>query len=190
MAGPLCRHCTGSLFSLSFKQMISLASPMPGARHSLGQPSHRTDALEQLYDVDLPEYSARADAAPRIALASQYTASRIGTPRGTNQNRLVSPKRRQRKRNIAWEQAELASDGLYARNLREVEAQFPVLSPMQLRVCALVKAMLPNWKIADVLGITEKTVENHLRAARKRLGVAPGTRLHHLLASEISEVGR
>lgn len=100
-----------------------------------------------------------------------------------------APIRRQRKRNLSWEQAELASNGLYARNLKEIEEQHPILSPMQLRVCALVKAMLPNWKIGEMLGIAEKTVENHLRATRKRLGLAPGTRLNHFLGGPATDDG-
>ncbi|MDP4199899.1 MAG: helix-turn-helix transcriptional regulator [Bacteroidota bacterium] len=93
-------------------------------------------------------------------------------------------KRRHRKRHLAWEQAELAADGLYAHNLQDLEARFPRLTPMELRVCALAKAMLPSWKIGEILGICEKTVENHLRDTRLKLGLPPGTRLHHLLSSD------
>jgi|GEM_PF-3915333 len=95
-------------------------------------------------------------------------------------------KRRRRKRHIAWEQAELSSNGLYARNLQKIAVQFPTLSPMEQRVCALVKAGLPNWKAGELLGICEKTVENHLRGSRLRLGLPPGTRLATFLASEQS----
>ena len=161
------------VFSLSVMSLDNLASRSFGSAGADTRAPHTRgsiDARTLTYDVDLPRYASRVAA-------------------GSTLPHREAPRRRQRKRNIAWEQAELASDGLYARNLKDIEAQFPVLSPMQLRVCALVKAMLPNWKIADILGITEKTLENHLRAARKRLGIAPGTRLNHVLASNIADEG-
>lgn len=94
---------------------------------------------------------------------------------------LVFPRRRRRKRPIAWEQNELASTGTYARELETVCAHCPSLTLMEMRVCALVRAHLPNWQIAQKLGISEKTVENHLRSTRKKLGLAPGTRMHQEL---------
>ncbi len=100
--------------------------------------------------------------------------------RGTN-SEAVLEKRRRKERHFAWEEAELAISGTYARNLESCRERYPELSPMEHRVCALAKAMLPNWKIAEILGISERTVENHLRATRKKLGLPPGTRMHQVL---------
>ncbi len=88
--------------------------------------------------------------------------------------------RSRRKRHLAWEQAELASGGFYAHNLDEIAHRYPTLTPMELRVCALVKSMLPSWKIAELLGICEDTVENHRENARRKMCVHGETLLHHL----------
>ncbi len=95
------------------------------------------------------------------------------------------PKHRGRQRRFTWEQSELATDGGYARSLSEIESRHPELSVMECRVCALAKATLPNWKIAQVLGICEKTVENHLRSTRMKLGLLLGRRCIVFSAFEI-----
>jgi len=91
--------------------------------------------------------------------------------------------RNRRKRHLAWEEAELSLDGFYARNLESVRSRYPQLSPMELRVCALAKAMLPSWRIGEILGISSKTVDNHFRSTRIKLGLPPGTRMHRHLAT-------
>ncbi len=97
------------------------------------------------------------------------------------QRETVLEKRQRKGRHFAWEEAGLSINGIYARNLEACREQYPDLSPMEHRVCALAKAMMPNWKIGEILGISERTVENHLRATRKKLGLPPGTRMHKLL---------
>jgi DNA-binding CsgD family transcriptional regulator len=86
------------------------------------------------------------------------------------------PKKRQshRKRHLAWEQAELASGGFYAHNLDEIAHRYPTLTPMELRVCALVKSMLPSWKIAEILCIKEESVERYRCRIRRKLGIHGG----------------
>ena len=93
----------------------------------------------------------------------------------------IGKRHSRRKRHLAWEQAELASGGLYARYLDEIAHRCPTLTPMELRVGALVKALLPSWKIGEFLGITEKTVENHRRNIRVKIGCEPGAPLLHKL---------
>ena len=89
-------------------------------------------------------------------------------------------KRKRRKRHLAWEQAEFASGGTYTRSLAELAQRHPTLTPMELRVAALVKAMLPSWKIAEMLGICEETVENHRVNIRHKLGVKGGSLTEYL----------
>jgi DNA-binding CsgD family transcriptional regulator len=79
-----------------------------------------------------------------------------------------------RKRHLAWEQAELASGGLYARNFKEIAHRYPTLTPMEMRVSALVKSMLPSWKIAEMLCIKEESVERYRCRIRRKLGIHGG----------------
>src|SRR3954470_21684454 len=77
--------------------------------------------------------------------------------------------RKRRKRHLAWEQADLAAHGAYTQYLHEIADRYPQLTPMELRVAALVRAMLPSWKIGQMLGIEEVTVENHRVNIRHKL---------------------
>ena len=86
------------------------------------------------------------------------------------------------KRHIPWEQAELQSNGLYAHNMEALATKYPQLSPMELRVCALVKAMLPSREIARILFIDERTVENHRTSSRRKINVRKGKTLLTYLA--------
>jgi DNA-binding CsgD family transcriptional regulator len=85
------------------------------------------------------------------------------------------------KKHLAWEQAELESHGYYAQNLIQITERFPSLTQMERRVAALAKAMLKNYEIAEKLGITEKTVENHRRNIRQKLGIGKNDLIRVLL---------
>ncbi len=99
---------------------------------------------------------------------------------GSDRNLL---QRRRKKRHLAWEEAEREFDGLYARYYETCKRMHPQLSPMECRVCALAKARLPNWRIAEMLQISSRTVENHVRSVRTKLGLPKRTRLSQGLAS-------
>ena len=83
---------------------------------------------------------------------------------------------------LPWERAELQSSGLYKQNLEVIARKCPALSTMELRVCALVKAMLSSAEIAELLCIDERTVENHRTHARRKMKIRHGKPLTHYLA--------
>jgi DNA-binding CsgD family transcriptional regulator len=75
----------------------------------------------------------------------------------------------------------LASDGLRARSLEVLAIRYPMLTPMQLRVCVFVKETEPSWRIGEILGISEKTVEHHRSDALVAIGCSPGISLFDAL---------
>lgn len=83
---------------------------------------------------------------------------------------LLPNKRIRRKHHLVWEEAERASGGHYTHILEDLAHHFPQLSPMELRVSALVKELLPSWRIAEILCITEKAVENYRVKIRRKIG--------------------
>jgi FixJ family two-component response regulator len=118
------------------------------------------------------------------ALNSGLAAASI-MPFGINYSHVsntLAKRRSRKKRHLAWEQAELISNGLYARYLADISVHYPTLTPMELRVCALVKAMLPSWEIGQLLGISEKAVENYRVKARKKIGICGERLSSHLVA--------
>jgi len=98
-------------------------------------------------------------------------------------NSPASSKRPSRaKRNFAWEQIVIESHGFYAENLHKISTQFPELTPAELRVCTLVKAMLYNWQIAEKLAITESSVERCRLRIRRKLGLQKENLVKYLIS--------
>jgi DNA-binding CsgD family transcriptional regulator len=91
-------------------------------------------------------------------------------------------RRSRRKPHIPWEQAERESGGRYTAYLNEIAHRYPdLLSPTELKVCALIKDMKPSWVIAEMLGVCEDTIENHRVNIRRKIGLTPGQALHSCL---------
>jgi len=91
------------------------------------------------------------------------------TPRPEPRNPVPRPSRA--KRHLAWEQIDRESHGHYTENLRDLAVRFPALSPAELRIASLIKAMLPSREIGNRLFINEKTVERHRVSIRRKLGL-------------------
>jgi DNA-binding CsgD family transcriptional regulator len=91
------------------------------------------------------------------------------TPRSTLPP--VKKCRNRRKTHVAWEQTNRDSNGLFAHNAEALARKFRKLTPMELRVCAMAKEMLPSWLIAQKLGISERTVESHRLRIRHKMKI-------------------
>jgi DNA-binding CsgD family transcriptional regulator len=92
-------------------------------------------------------------------------------PKGDRKDKPQHP-RKHLNHHLAFEQADLASGGVYGRYVEQISELSPSLTPMELRVAAMVRALLPSWRIAELLGISEDTVENHRVKIRRKLGVS------------------
>ena len=77
----------------------------------------------------------------------------------------------QRKRHLLWEHSVLATNGRLAQCVEALALKYPRLTPMELRVCAMAKDTMPSWRIGQLLGISEKTVENHRLSARRKMKI-------------------
>ena len=82
-----------------------------------------------------------------------------------------------KKIHVAWEEADEKAGGLYGRYVREIAGSFPTLTTMELKTCALVKALKESWEISDLLGVSEHTIENHRVNIRRKLGLTKGAKL-------------
>jgi DNA-binding CsgD family transcriptional regulator len=91
------------------------------------------------------------------------------------------PRKARRKRHLLWEQAVRESGGMYAQYAEALARKWTTLTPMELRVCALVKAMHPSWRIAQMLGVCEKAVENYRVRARRKMKIRSKKPLTHYL---------
>ena len=74
-----------------------------------------------------------------------------------------------------------ARDDLVATGARPRRARLTDLTAAQERVARLAAGGLGNRQIAETLWVTEKTVEGHLGAAYRKLGIGSRTQLGEAL---------
>ena len=119
---------------------------------------------------------------PREADSAEYRIIHTGglTGRRAGRDEPAHSRTHRRKIHSAWEEADRASGGIFAQELDLIARRFPALSPMELRVSVLVKLMLPSWRIAEMLRISEKAVENYRVKIRRKIGCV-GERLTSML---------
>jgi DNA-binding CsgD family transcriptional regulator len=96
---------------------------------------------------------------------------------------LNAPKSRRSgaKRHPAWEKIDLESGGIYSSYHNHLAARLPILSPMELRVGALLKGKLQSDEISKRLAIKEKTLENHQNPIRRKLGLGKEELISYLI---------
>lgn len=68
--------------------------------------------------------------------------------------------------------------------LRRLAERYPVLTPTELQVCALLKMEMASKDIANILGVSVRDVESHRYNLRKKLSLAPSESLSAFLNQE------
>lgn len=71
-----------------------------------------------------------------------------------------------------WKRFEGVYNLVHNNFTQQIAARAPDLSPMELKVCALLHINLSNKEIADILYISVRTVESHRYRIRKKLGLS------------------
>jgi DNA-binding CsgD family transcriptional regulator len=115
-----------------------------------------------------------------IATASQTNEKSVVQLLGTG---MSKNRRSRRKIHACWEDADRLSNGLYSRYVQEIARAYPTLTSMELKTCALIKALKCSWEISDLLGVSEHTIENHRVHIRRKFGLTKGSNLFSRLFS-------
>ena len=55
--------------------------------------------------------------------------------------------------------------------LKNLLMEYPFLSTTEMYVCAMIRSGLPSREIANILGISERTVENHRTNIRRKISL-------------------
>lgn len=76
------------------------------------------------------------------------------------------------KKREGWLKFEGQFQLLHPDFLPRLARSFPALSPSELQICAMLRESLRSWQIADILFISERSVDNHRCNIRRKLCLA------------------
>ncbi len=76
-----------------------------------------------------------------------------------------------------WKVFESNFEQAHEEFLKKIKKEFPSLTPSDLKLCAYIRMNLESKKIAPLLGISVRGVENHRYRLRKKMGMKRDTNL-------------
>ena len=98
-----------------------------------------------------------------------------------SQTAARSERKSRAKQRIGWLKFEEQFRSRYPSYLHDLARNFPTLSRTELQICAMLRESLLSWEIADMLYISERSVENHRCNIRKKLALASRQKLQSFL---------
>ncbi|SRX74699.1 tetratricopeptide repeat protein [Aequorivita antarctica] len=129
---------------------------------------HRTEIIEDILN-DLKEIKLKA-AKKETQNAIDYIAKRLKRDTSTN----------------IWEEFELRFEQVHESFYENLTEKHPDLTSRDKRLCALLKLNLTSKEIAQIAGLSSKSVENARTRLRKKLDI---TNLHTDLSAYLSNFG-
>jgi AraC family transcriptional regulator, chitin signaling transcriptional activator len=75
------------------------------------------------------------------------------------------------KTQLHWNQFEQTFNELHPNFFANLAKKHLKLSQQELHLCAMIRSGMMSYEIADQLGISERTVENHRTNIRRKLGL-------------------
>ena len=72
----------------------------------------------------------------------------------------------------------------FEQEVSELAKRFKNLTPKELYVCVFINHSYKNWQIADKLGCSEHSIENHRSNIRKKFGLKKDELLATFLLSQ------
>lgn len=82
-----------------------------------------------------------------------------------------------------WETFREQFEGMSDEFITRIATMFPLLTPAELKVCALLRLQLSSKDVARILHLTERTIEKHRLSIRKKINAGKTNQLASLLAS-------
>lgn len=74
-------------------------------------------------------------------------------------------------------------ESVHGEFMSKIKAQFPALTPIEVKIAALLRMKLTSANIASLLFISQRTVELHRLRIRKKMGLSGGDNLYVAMGS-------
>jgi DNA-binding CsgD family transcriptional regulator len=84
---------------------------------------------------------------------------------------------------INWEEYDKTFSAVHPEFKQNLLERFSDLTPMETKVCTLLRIELTSKEIAQLLNISERSVENHRYRARKKIGLGDHENFQQFLTS-------
>jgi DNA-binding CsgD family transcriptional regulator len=109
----------------------------------------------------------QVDSDSRFIAAARFTAGHNSLAREHTSNAY---RRRSRAKPLEnWELLQVKTAGRFALSIENIARKCPSLTRTELRIAALVRDCLCSREIGELLGISERSVENYRSKLRKKL---------------------
>jgi DNA-binding CsgD family transcriptional regulator len=82
---------------------------------------------------------------------------------------------------IDWEKLEADFRAVHPEFLNRLTERFPDLTPMEVKICMLLRLQMTSPDIATMLCLSERNIENHRYRIRQKLGLGRQQNLHRSL---------
>ena len=82
---------------------------------------------------------------------------------------------------MKWEEFDHEFKAVHPEFLANIAKAFPKLTPMERKICALLRLNLTSVDIAKLLFLSERNIENHRYRLRKKLGIDSNANVHEFL---------
>jgi len=82
----------------------------------------------------------------------------------------------------SWQVFETQFKAIHTGFMEFIATQYPELSGMEMKVCALLKINLSSKEISSMLNLSIRTVESHRLSIRKKLGLESDVNLNHYMS--------
>jgi tetratricopeptide (TPR) repeat protein/DNA-binding CsgD family transcriptional regulator len=186
---------------------LSISAEIDKARHETEMAKLKAETLEQELELKQRELTSLAlmlsqknETLSHIQKTLQMSASELTSQKSDNNmssdgfKRSVVSAQQEITRSLmndkAWSVFEQQFQLLHRDFMSTLSARFPELSPIELKVCALLKINLNSKEIANILYVEPKSVEVYRFRIRKKLGLSREQNLLTTLATiENNSVG-
>jgi DNA-binding CsgD family transcriptional regulator len=81
----------------------------------------------------------------------------------------------------SWESFRIGFERMHPQFLLTLSTRCPALTPVELKICALIRASMPTKAISEMISTSKRAIENHRYHIRQKLGLGTKDNLNTYL---------
>jgi DNA-binding CsgD family transcriptional regulator len=81
----------------------------------------------------------------------------------------------------SWDSFRISFERMYPQFLLTLSTRCPALTPVELKICAMIRASMPTKAISEMISTSKRAIENHRYHIRQKLGLGTKDNLNTFL---------